>query len=82
MAYSKRSLTSCSDSGLLGFINADLTHVRRSAMLTVAEVKRAAALCGTDLKISTRASEHLLKGVDSSMACSTYEVLAQACLIH
>jgi len=71
MAYSKRSLTSCSDSGLLGSNNADWEHDRRSAILTVAEVNRAAAFCGTDLNIELRPSGHLLKDVASSMALST-----------
>lgn len=43
MAYSSRSLTSFSDSELLGRMKADLAHERRSAMLIVAEVRRAAA---------------------------------------
>ena len=40
-------------------------------MLTVAEVRRAAAFCGMDLKILLIASGHRLKVVPSSIACST-----------
>ena len=43
MAYSSKSLTSLSESGLLGRRKADLAQERRSAMLIVAEVRRAAA---------------------------------------
>ena len=71
MAYSRRSVTSFSESELLGRRRADLAHERRSAMLIVAEVRRAAAFWGRDLNIALKASGHLLKDVPSSMACST-----------
>ena len=43
MVYSRRSLTSFSESVVLGRMRADLAHERRSAILIVAEVRRAAA---------------------------------------
>lgn len=73
MAYSNKSFTSCSDSLLRGSRRADLAQERRSAMLTVAEVRRAAAFCGMDLKMLLRAPGQRLKEVASSIACSTCE---------
>ena len=52
-------------------MRADLAHERRSAILIVAEVRRAAAFWGNDLNIELKASGHLLKEVPSSMATST-----------
>ena len=72
MAYSSKSLTSCSDSVFFGSNRADLADDRRSAMLIVAEVRRAAAFCERPLKILLKVSGHLLKDVPSSMACSTW----------
>lgn len=78
MAYSSKSLTSLSESGLLGRRKADLAQERRSAILIVADVRRAAAFCGRDLNIALKASGHLLKDVPSSMACSTCFLSAQS----
>ncbi len=71
MAYSKRLFTSYSDSGVLGRWRADLAEERRSAMLIVTEVRRAAAFCGTILKTALSRPGHRLKEVASSIACST-----------
>ena len=72
MAYSSKSLTSFSDSVFFGRRRADLADDRRSATLTVAEVRCAAAFFGALLKTSVKASGHLLKDVPSSMADSTW----------
>lgn len=76
IAYSRRSVTSRSDSGFCGKLRLDLAEARRSAMLVVAVVRRAAAFCGALLKTAVKLSGHLLYGEPSSIACSTFFVLA------
>ena len=71
MAYSSRSVTSCSADAERGRKSADLARHRKSAMLIVTLVRRAAAFWGSVLKMAASWSGHRWKAWPSSMALST-----------